>query len=83
MVRVNYCYTETWIRRYLAQLFALPFLNNYPVEDCFVENPLSAIPQDFRFGQFTDEQILEKPKGAIKNKESKDIGKKNQTNQTK
>jgi hypothetical protein len=77
LVRANYCKTETWIRRYLTQLFALPFLNNYPVEDCFVENPLSATPQDFRFGQFRDEQMLEKHKGAIKNKESRHWQKKN------
>jgi hypothetical protein len=55
----------------------MPFLNNYSVEDCFVENPLSATPQDFRFGQFRDEQMLEKHKGAIKNKESRHWQKKN------
>jgi hypothetical protein len=48
--------------------------NHYPIEICFVESPLGATPQRFRFGHLTDEQILEKPVGAMNNKESSDIG---------
>ena len=49
-------------------------LNHYPIEDRFVECALGATQPSFRFGQFTDEQMLEKPESATKNKESRDIG---------
>jgi phosphate-selective porin len=32
------------------------------------------LQQSFRFGQFTDEHMLEKPESTIWNKESRDIG---------
>jgi len=36
---VSYCSTETGISKYLTQFFALPFLNHYPIEDRFCQNP--------------------------------------------
>ena len=50
------------------------FLNHYPIEDRFVECALGATQPSFRLGQFTVEQMLEKPESATKNKESRDIG---------
>ena len=48
--------------------------NHYPIEDRFAESALGANQQSFRFGQFTDEQMLEKPETTMRNKESRDIG---------
>jgi len=64
------------------------FFNHYPIEDRCVESALGATQQSFRFGQFADEQMLEKPESAMKNKESRDIGhiggkKERQKNKTK
>ena len=44
------------------------------MEGRFVECALGATQQSFRFEQFIDEQMLEKPESAMKNKESRDIG---------
>jgi hypothetical protein len=55
-------------------VFLFYLLNHYPIEDRFVECALGATQPSFRLGQFTVEQMLEKPESATKNKESRDIG---------
>ena len=50
------------------------FLNHYQIEDRFVESAIGATQQSFRFGQFTNALMLEKPESAMQNKESRDIG---------
>jgi hypothetical protein len=37
VVRAINCNTETWNRKYIAQFFALSFLNHYSIKDRFVD----------------------------------------------
>jgi hypothetical protein len=45
-------------------------LYHYPIEDRFAESALGANQQSFRFGQFTDEQMLEKPETTMRNNDT-------------